>query len=273
MKAGDILSFVASNIGIKVHDFPDGGFVFGGDSDQVNGILITWMATCEALKYAAEKGLNIVVCHEEAFFGEEKEGIAYRWTTEVVNPIKELCWHPDNKRRRIIEESGLTVLRIHYGLDRMCIFHEFAKAAGLGRIIVDSGYESVFALPEPVRVKDLAKSISARLNFPHIRVAGDLNRLVSKAGNLWGGVALLSNRYFMRKQIENGADVLIAGESEEMAMILAAEFDVPIIVTGHTISENIGLRCFAEMLKQKFPHIPVDFYEVKVPFVGLGELS
>ena len=44
------------------------------------------------------------------------------------------------------------------------------------------------------------------------------------------------------------------------------------IVTGHTISENIGPRCFADMLKQKSPDIPVDFYEVKVPFVELGDL-
>ncbi len=273
MKAGDVLNFVASNIGVKVDDIPDGGFVFGNESDQVNGILVTWMATCDALMYAAENGLNLVVCHEEVLFGEKMEGKAYRWTSDVVNPIEELCWHPDNKRRKIIEESHLTVLRIHYGLDRLCIFHEFAKAAGFGQIIVDSGYESVFALPEPTKVKDLAKSISTRLNFPHVRIAGDLERLVTKAGNLWGGVALLSNRYFMRKQIENGADVLIGGESEEMAMILATEFDVPIIVTGHTVSENIGLRCFVEMLKQEFANVPVDFYEIKVPFVELKDIS
>ena len=273
MKAGDVLDFVASDIGIKVDDFPDGGFVFGGESDQVEGVLVTWMATCEALRYAAQNGLNLVVCHEGVLFGEKIEGSIYRWMSEAVNPSEEISWHPDNKRRKVIEKSHLTVLQIHYGLDRMCIFYEFAKAAGLGEVIVDSGYESVFALPEPITVRDLAKSVSARLNFPHVRITGDLDRLVSKAGNLWGGTALLSNRYFMRRQIENGADVLVAGESEEMAMILAMEFDIPIIVTSHTISENIGLRCFAEMLRQKFANVPVDYYEVEVPFVEMDDLS
>ena len=271
MKAGEILQFVADKIEMKAELLPDGGFFHGSKNDDVHGILITWMATCEALKTALDQKLSLVICHETPFFDELAQHHSYRWTAEPDEKPSEAPNHPNQKRKDILKKAGtsLTLLQIHYGLDRLCIFKEFADAIELGPAVAGGAYETIFELPKASTVAELAKKIAEKLNFNSIRIVGDPNQKVSRAGNLWGGVGLTSNRYWMRKQIEHGADVLIAGEADEEAMFFAKEYGIPLIVTAHAISENMGLRTFAEMLRVKFPKVTTRFHEVSTPFVEI----
>lgn len=274
IKAGRILQFVADEIAIKVEDLPDGKFYHGSKDDPVNGILITWMATDKALKTAIESKLNLVICHEVPFFDELPQLPIYRWTADPNEKPAEGWGHPNRKRRETLKNVGkdITLLQIHYGLDRLCIFPEFARLIELGVPISDSGYETVFELQNPTTVRQLAKRTAKALNFKSIRIVGDLDRQVSRAGALWGGVGLSQNLYWMRKQIEHGAEVLIAGESDEVAMFFAKEYDIPLIVTAHAITENPGLSCFTTVLKKRFPNIPVEFHETHNPFIDLSEI-
>lgn len=266
MKAYEVLDFVGRETGVDPKDFPDGGFIAGSADDDVRGILVTWMATSEALLQAVEYGCNLVVCHEPLFFDEVSQPHMYRWTSDPAETYYEIDTHPNTIRRKIVEENGLTVLQIHYGLDRLCIFDDFAEAIGLGKSVAGDGYEKVYKLSRPMKVIDLANEVKNIINFDDIRIVGDSERVVSKAGNLWGGIGLSPNRYWMRKQIGLGAEVIVCGESDEFEMIYAREFGISLIVTSHAVSENIGLRNFALSLSKEFAAIPIKFFEVKVPF-------
>ena len=275
MKTSEVLQFVAEKIGMEAESLPDGGFFHGSENDKVEGILVTWMATCEALRAAIDQKLNLVICHEPPFFDEVEQRPLYRWTSEPDEKPSEGIGHPNRLRREILEEVGseLTLLQIHYGLDRLCIYEDFARIIGLGPAVGGGGYETVFALPQGLTIGGLAKKIAEKLNFKSIRIVGDPNKRVSCAGNLWGGVGLASNRYWMRKQIEYGADVLVGGEADEEAMFFAKEYGVGLIVTAHAVSENIGLQSFVTMLRAKFPHVPAKFYEVSTPFIDFHDFS
>jgi len=269
VKAGEILDFIARRINLLPEDFPDGGFAFGSAEDEVRGILVTWLATMESLLAAIEKSLNLVICHERFYFQEMPQEFLYRWTSPPDETPREDENHPSTRRRRIVEDGCLTVLQIHYGLDRLCIFDDVASKIDLGRPVAGRGYERVYQLPRQTTVRDLAWQVAEKLNFPSVRIAGNPNKMVQRIGNLWGGVALSSNRYWMRKQIEFGAEAIVCGEADEQAMFFAKEYGVPLIITAHAVSENIGLEHFASMLRQEFPNIPLVFFRVENPFVDL----
>ena len=259
----DIIDFVAKKIGIPPSALPDGGIMVGSPKTPINGLLVTWMATPQALQTAADKGLNAVLCHETFLFDERAQPHMYRWSSPPEERPYELPDHPNQVLRQLADKHGLAVVQIHYGLDRLCICDDLMKHLGISKVIAGDAYEKVYALPTPVPAHELAKMVASRLGLKTIRIAGNQKKIISKVGNLWGGVALSSNRYWMRKQIEHGAEAIICGEADEFSEIFAREFrDTVLIETSHAGSENIGLRHVTAILKEAFPKLPIEFFEV-----------
>lgn len=264
MKAHEILDFVAKKFEISLKDFPDGGFITGNGNDEVRGVLVTWLATADALCTAVEKGMNLVVCHETFYWAEREEIWPYR---EAGPYRKPLAWtqHPNNVLRETAEKNGLTVLQIHYGLDRAYIFDEFFRKLGITEVVSGSIYEKVYRLPSPMRFGKLVEYVAEKIKAPMMRILGDENRIIRLAGNCWGGVGLSCNRYFTRRLFEDGADVIICGELDETAFFFAKECGGCLIETAHLLSENPGIARFSGDIEKAFG-IPVFFYEVKIPY-------
>lgn len=265
MKAFEILHQVGQGIGLPANEFPDGGFCAGGPEDEVKGILVTWLATPEALRHAADRGLNLVVCHEHLYWSENEDPPLYRSSGPYRQPL-DWTGHPNNIKRKIIEDNRLTVLQIHYGLDRLTIYDAFARIFGLEEVTAGEKYEKVFRLPHKTRLGDLLDDVHEKLGLEIVRYVGDENRMIEKVGNCWGGVGLFCNRYYTRRQIENGADAIICGELDEMAMFFAIESGVCLIETSHVLSENPGLKIFAEDLRQRARPVPVEFFKIELPY-------
>ena len=66
--------------------------------------------------------------------------------------------------------------------------------------------------------------------------------------------------------IEMNWDAVIAGKTDDHGFRFSAECGVPMIETSHEVSENPGLRHFAEMLDDAFPDLQVSFYENSCPW-------
>ncbi|HRU07232.1 MAG TPA: Nif3-like dinuclear metal center hexameric protein, partial [Candidatus Brocadiia bacterium] len=152
--ARDILLPIEERLGVPYMMWPDGGFFSGGPDDEVRGVMVTWMATASALQAAADHGCNLVLTHEPPLFSEKNEAPPYRWTTPVF-PAAETERSPNRQRRELIQRHKLTILQVHYGLDRYCIGDVFAKACGLDRVAAGDGYEKVYELDAPISVHDL----------------------------------------------------------------------------------------------------------------------
>ncbi|MFH1476631.1 MAG: Nif3-like dinuclear metal center hexameric protein [Verrucomicrobiota bacterium] len=267
MKAGEIIEWVAARLGIPAGMIPDGGVIVGAAGTEVHGILVTWMATAEVLRKAADRGCNLVVCHEGFRFEEIPQPPIYRWTAPPAEQPYERPDHPNSVRLRLAEQNNLVVVQIHYGLDRLCICDDFMHQLGITQVIAGGGYEQVYALPVPQTAATLARQVAGKIGLDCVRLVGDSRKMITRVGNLWGGVALSSNRYWMRKQIEYGAEAIICGESDECAEIFAQEYNGTVLIeTSHAASENIGLRHFVRMLKDAYPDQPCEFYEVRRPY-------
>lgn len=262
----DLLDFVAGKTGVPADSFPDGGVCAGSAQTMIQGLLVAWMATPKALQAAVTRGLNVVLCHESFLFDEIHQHSMYRWSSPPDEKPYELSDHPNQVRRQLADKHGLTVVRIHYGLDRLCICDDFVQHLGITQVIAGGAYEKIYVLPAPLPAHELARMVAVRLGLKTIRIAGNRDKIISKVGNLWGGVALSSNRYWMRKQIEHGAEAIICGESDEYAELFAQEFrDTVLIETSHAESENIGLRHVTAMLKEAFPAVRIEFFEIPCP--------
>ena len=251
MTVNDLKDYIVKLKGSGLNQ--DEGVLYGDPRAEVRGVLLTWMATVPALEAAAQQGCNVVLCHESFYLCWG--GIQPQHPT----------WVPNRARLRAAAAGDLAVMRVHGSLDLICIFDDFAAALGLETATPGTGWHKVFPMPETT-VRELVERVKATFKLPHVRVAGDLDKRVCCAGLPWGGLGLDSNISYIQSVLELGADVLIAGEADEYGFTFANDAGVPMIETGHSVSENLGVANFAERLRQDFPGLRTAFFEPTRPF-------
>lgn len=229
-------------------------FRWGDANQECTGVLVTWMATMEAIAAAASSGCNMIICHESLHFPYEhiSPGLEH-YTTWTVNRL----------RLTALAKHDIVLYQSHNMLDRFCIWRDFTEVLGLKDPFAarDAYYVQVFPFA-PCTLGSLVQEVKRRLGMAVVRVAGDPEQMVSKAACPWGGVGLSLNMGAIEAMIAAGADVLIAGECDEYAMRYALDAGVPMIETSHAGSENPGLKHFAEHLQGHFPALRVVFHEV-----------
>jgi len=228
----------------------DEGVLHGDPETEVEGVLLTWMATVPALEAAAREGCNVVLCHELFYLHAQGTSLA----------PQHLASAPNRARLRAAAAGDITLLRLHGTLDMICLYDDFAAALGFENPTPRSGWHKVFPIPETT-VAELVERVKSSLGLPQVRVAGDLAKRVSCVGLPWGGLGLDSNIGYTHQLIEMGADVFVAGEADEYGFTFANDAGVPMIETGHSVSENIGIKHFAQMLRDEFPGLRTVYFD------------
>jgi len=250
MTVKDLISYILKRKGQGQALNGDEGVLFGDPGAEIRGLLITWMATVQALREAARTGCNVVLCHESFY---------------LVSPLQtgvapqEMAWAPNRNRVSAAVAGGITVLRVHGSLDLICIWDDFVAALGIDNPTPGTGWNKVLPILETT-VGALADRLKSTFGLPRVRVAGDMDQRVRVAGFPWGGLGLDTNLSYLARCLELGADVLIAGECDEYGFTFAVDAGVPMIETGHSLSENPGLRGFADRLHGDQPGLPVVFF-------------
>jgi putative NIF3 family GTP cyclohydrolase 1 type 2 len=232
------------------------GFKYGDPAAEVSGVLVCWMATIAAIEQAVAEGCNLIVCHEDVYF-------PYAFMDAALE--KHLTWRVNRERIGRFARHGLTVYRSHCTLDRRFIVDAFPVALGLGEPAIREGYYLIFDTP-PTPVRALAAQARDRLGLDNVRVTGDLDGIVTRLGLPVGGVGLSLNVGFINALLDYGVDGLIAGEMDEYAMRYVVDAGVPMVETGHSASENPGLRRFCDELRAAHPGLRVAFHECDRPW-------
>ncbi len=254
MTISDIIKYVEDLSGFDL-DAEDG--VQHGSADrEITGLTLCWTATPEAIRAASAAGHELVFAHESLDF-------AFR------NPARSRtapeAWKATRIRHELLDELGLTFLRVHSPLDHLCIHDDFALTLGLGKPVEPREHGNLVRVYdiEPCTLEALIDRVKERLGMPTLRVTSghDPSMTVSRVGLPWGGTGLFLNTWYQQSLAEKGCDVFIAGESDNIGMRFARECGIPMIETSHEISENPGLRHFAEMLSEAFPQLDVKFFE------------
>lgn len=254
MRVDELVEYIISLKGSGLN--PDEGVLYGDPKTEIEGMLLTWMATVPALEAAAAAGCNVVLCHEAFYLG---------WGTLTA---QHMAWGPNRARLKAASAGGLTVLRVHGSMDKICIYDDFAEALGLENDGPGTGWHRVFPVPQTTP-RELVERVKAAFDMEHVRACGDLDRPVCCIGLPWGGLGLDSNIGYMESLLKLGADVFVAGEADEYGFTFASDAGVPMIETGHSLSENLGMKNFSERLRRDSSDssgLRIEFFEATRAF-------
>lgn len=235
------------------------GLRIGLSNKPVKKVLVCWMSDLPAIDYAIQNGVDLMVVHESLFYPYEVQ--------ENGGAGTYMTWRANYERLRLLTQSGIAVIRMHYTLDKVCILDDFADALGLGAPVVSEGdFFKLYDIP-PTTYENLIAYVKQKTDMTTLRAsAADPGKIVRRVGLPWGGMGLFVNVSYYAKLVDLGCDALIAGETDNYAFRFANDSGVPMIETGHDISENPGLKHFAGRMAEDFPALNVLFYENKPPF-------
>ncbi len=255
LTAGQVVDRIKQNLGVPWRDGPTDTFKTGDASTPITGIATTVMSTFEVIKKAAAAKKNLVITHEPTF-----------WTgnDNVEGFVKDGVYQ---QKLQFIRDNNIVVWRFH---DNLHARQPDMTSVGLAQAIGWEKYASktesrVYNLP-PVTLREVARDIEKRLKLPVIRVIGNPQATVTR-GALMQGTAP-----FHAATVFPNVDVIVAGEQREWEGVEYA-FDANtagqrkgLILIGHWVSEDQGMRLCADWLKSFVTEVPVEWIPAGDPF-------
>jgi putative NIF3 family GTP cyclohydrolase 1 type 2 len=256
MTAQDVVGRIRqdlSSLGIAWRAQTVDTFKSGSPETEVQGIVTTGMATFDLLRRAAAAGRNFVITHEPTFYSH----------TDATASLEADAVY--QAKQRFIREHDLVIFRFH---DHAHALRPDPLVAGSARALGLTEYASasdprLFVVPATT-LGALARDIAGRVNGRAIRVVGDPDTRVTRImlGPGYGVPPLMAS-----------FDVSIGGENPESGgnaeyALDAAALGQPkgVIVLGHMLSEDAGMREVAEWLGMVLPGVPIDWMPAGEPF-------
>ena len=234
----------------------------GDTSQPVRGVVTTFMATVPVIREAARLGANVIFTHEPTFFNHVDD-VAFLQQDSVFQA-----------KRRLLEETGMVVYRLHdypHGLARAELLaiargevSDDPFAVGLleamrWQAYGDSAFPSFCTIPA-VTLAELAEQFKDRLHAETVRVTGDRNQLCRRVLLLFGSPGI---RFHVTAFDRFPADVIITGECAEWETFAYA-YDAQalgikraIIAVGHQQSEEPGMEQLTKWIRDRFRDIAV----------------
>jgi putative NIF3 family GTP cyclohydrolase 1 type 2 len=233
--------------------------IVAGDADtQVTGIATVMMGTFDALKAAVAANLNLVITHEPTWWSHPdtvtqlQDNPLYKTKLDYVRAHKLVSFHFHDHWHARLPVDG-----INEGMARQMGWVAHRDTANSKRYI----------LP-PTTLSALAKDFRRKLGDRTLRVVGDPDMPVSRVMTSWGYCSAFPGIQFL-----NGdTDVLVIGEAQDWDLIAYAQDLVAsgrkkaLIVLGHVLSEQWGMKFAAEWLTGFVPEVPVRFVPIIEPY-------
>jgi putative NIF3 family GTP cyclohydrolase 1 type 2 len=256
--ASQIIERIKNNVGVPWRTETVDRVIAGDPETPVKGIATTMMATLDVIQRASAAGKNLVITHEPTFW-------LHQDTTTGLEQDPTYLFKSD-----FIRKNGIVVFRFH---DHWHAHKPDGIATGMMR---ELGWEK-FVDPQNVRrfnfpqmpLSHLAKEIQTKLHIRTMRVVGDPNLPVRKVAVNWG---YLSRDPGIATLARPDVDLLICGESREWEGVeyaqdcISAGQKKALIVMGHVVSEQAGMKYCAEWLKTFIKDLPVEFVQAAEPF-------
>jgi len=263
LTAGDVVNRIKAVMAVEGVAWSDAStrdrFKFGGPETVVTGIATTFMGTLEAITRASERGLNMIVTHEDTYWNDpDNTAIAEADTLVYKTKVDFMAAH------RIV------IFRIHDHMHRQrpdFTFSGTAREIGLDPSTETAPNSHRFVIPETT-LGELAARVRKIRGDAAIRVVGDPNAKVSRIATGAGMATPAANLA--------DVDVVIGGEQREMEgtfdspeyVLDAAALGVPKgwIVLGHNMSEESGMQEMADWLRPVVPEVRVEHVRAGVVY-------
>lgn len=224
----------------------------GNPDMETDRVAVSMFATPDVVRQAKEWGAQLLIVHEPTYYKHFDE-------------------HSDEKleceKRRLIEESGLTVYRFHdhphYTTPDIIAAGELRQMGLKGRIEYTDAFDLVrIHLDEPTTPIELAKIIEKRCDIKHLRVCGAANTPCTVVSCMFG-----TPRGVFDELQSNKCEILLTGEACEWSLGEYARdaaqlgYKKAMIIMGHIGSERDGMKYTADMLKDMHPELEVKYFE------------
>jgi putative NIF3 family GTP cyclohydrolase 1 type 2 len=256
--AGQIIERIKANVGIPWRSQTVDNIIAGGPATPVTGIATTMMATLDVCRRAAESGRNMVITHESTFFSHQdrtdqiQQDPTYRFKLDFLNKHNMVVFHfHDHWHGR--QPDGIAT-----GMSRELGWESYA----------DRENPKLFNFPG-VTLARLASEIEAKLKIRTMRVVGDPKLQLRRVLASWGNVSLMPGLPFVARP---DVDALIVGETHEWELVeyvqdaIASGQKKALIVLGHVVSEQAGMKYCAEWLRGFIKEVPIEFITASEPF-------
>jgi putative NIF3 family GTP cyclohydrolase 1 type 2 len=223
----------------------------GDATQELAGIVVTFLTTCEVIEQAVQGGANLIITHEPTFY----------------NHLDETDWLKDHpvyaEKRKRIEENRIVIWRFHDYLHSIPPDNTFMGLIEELGWEADGAAENPFVCTiQPLTLHQLGQYVKDRLGLQTVRVVGDLSMSCEHVALLPG---FPPAAWQMTSLGVAGADVLIAGEihewetSEYVRDAAALGFKKGLIVVGHAASEEPGMRRIIPWIVERVPNVPIRF--------------
>jgi putative NIF3 family GTP cyclohydrolase 1 type 2 len=233
--------------------------IVAGDADtQVTGIATVMMGTFDALKAAVAANLNLVITHEPTWWSHPdtvtqlQDDPLYKTKLDYIRAHKLVSFHFHDHWHARLPVDG-----INEGIARQ-----------MGWVARRDPENSKRYILPPTTLSALAKDFRRKLGDRTLRVVGNPDLPVSRVMTSWGYCSA-----FPGIQLLNGdADVLVIGEAQDWDLIAYAQDLVTsgrkkgLIVLGHVLSEQWGMKYAAQWLTGFVPEVPVRFVPIIEPY-------
>jgi putative NIF3 family GTP cyclohydrolase 1 type 2 len=229
----------------------------GDASTRVTGIVTTFLDTMDVLREANRLGANLVITHEPTFYNHLDD------TSFFANdPVY-------REKLEYVQQHHMVVFRLHDGI------HSASPDPVATALIQELGWKtytkstSPFLLTIPqTTLLQLSRDLASKLNAQTLRVVGDANLQVTHLGLVPGAAGLQMQVQALRR---DDVEVLLVGESAEWEAIeyvrdaVAQGRHKALILLGHEVSEEAGMKQCAEDIRPLFPSLKVTHVSAQQP--------
>lgn len=256
--AGQVIDRIKANVGIPWRAQTVDNIIAGSAETPVKGIATTMMATLDVLRRAADAGKNMVITHESTFFSHQDQ-------TDQIQQDPTYRFKLD-----FLTRNNMVVFHFH---DHWHGRRPDGIATGMARELgweknADSQNPRLFTFPGTPLAR-LAKELETKLKIRTLRVVGDPKLPVHRVIASWGNVSLMPGIPLLSRP---DVDVLVVGETREWELVEYAQDAIAsgrkkaLIILGHVVSEQAGMKYCAEWLKGFITEVPIEFIAAAEPF-------
>jgi putative NIF3 family GTP cyclohydrolase 1 type 2 len=258
LTAGDVVERIRGHVGVPWRPQTVDRILAGNADIAVKGIAVTMMSTLDVVERAAAAGKNMIITHEPTFY-------LHQDTTEDIQGDPTLKYKLD-----FIRDHDIAIFRFH---DHWHAHQPDGIATGM---MQELGWDKNVDPADPKRftfsgepLTEFCRQMQTRLNDRSMRVVGDPAMPVKRVVANWGYASRLpAIPLFARPDV----DVLVIGETREWELVEYAQDSITagnrkaLIVLGHVVSEQGGMKYCTEWLKTFLTEVPIEFVPAREPF-------
>jgi len=253
-----VIERIKANVGVPWRTQTVDNMIAGSAETRVKGIATTMMATLDVVQRAAAAGKNMVITHEPTYYSHQDR--IDQLTSDATYQFK----------LDFLRKNDMAVFHFH---DHWHARRPDGIAAGMARELgwernADPQNPRQFTFPGTPLAR-LARDMQSRLKIRTMRVVGDPRLAVKRVAASWGNVSQFPGIPLLAQP---EVDVLVVGETHEWELVeyaqdmIASGKKKALILMGHVVSEQSGMKLCAEWLRSFVTEVPIEFIAAAEPF-------